>query len=176
MNTEIPDGEPRVAEYAQDSVDGEREYFAILRERHERIKQERRSILTTLIGLSGGAIVLSASLLEKIAALKVALWLLVSSWSLFGMSVIAALLGLAAMTRQSMRYQRLLEQRLVNPRRTSDRLLFWRSSVKWREESSDFLAPSKRASGLFVELAAGVLFVAGAILLGVFAILNLSAS
>jgi hypothetical protein len=39
----------------------------LLSERHDRIKTELRTNLATLIGISGGAIVLSLTLFEKIA-------------------------------------------------------------------------------------------------------------
>ena len=168
---EIPSDDP-------DFTEREIEYLSVLRERHERIKQERRSILTTLISLSGGAIVLSASLLEKIASLRAAMWLLVLSWSLLGLSVIAALLGIAAMTRQSMKYQGMLEQNLFSG--SGSRFLFRvPSTVRVGEglRRAMFNMDSKRGrDGIYLELAAGCLFVAGAILLGVFAVLNLTST
>lgn len=149
------------------------ERYAVLRERHNRIKSERRNILTTLMGLSGGAIVLSASLLEKIAAERVALWLLILSWCFLGSAVVTALFGLAAMTARSMRYQISLEEELIEAEGS------WRDPMPYtprrrRDQSTWRTSSTRPFVGFLVELSAGMLFVVGALMLGMFAVLNLS--
>jgi hypothetical protein len=140
----------------------------ILLQRHLRIKTERQSILTTLIGLNGGAIVLSATLLEKIAPMKLSVWLIISAWSLLTLSLISALGALVEMTARSARYQRYLEREL-----DGDTPHFVARTPIKRITST----PMTRTSGILLggEIIAGALFVLGVVFLCAFAMINLLA-
>ena len=55
----------------------DRELLEELVARHHRVKGVRRALLNTLIGLSGGALVLSVSLLNQIAPQKLYSWVVI---------------------------------------------------------------------------------------------------
>ncbi len=85
------------------------ELKAELRERHERIKKELRNSLSTMIGLSGGAIALSLTLLEKIAPKRIHVGLLAAAWTVLGTAILTGVASLLQMTASSIRYQKELE-------------------------------------------------------------------
>jgi uncharacterized membrane protein len=92
------------------STESKRELGEALLERHKRIREERRILLTTFIGLSGGAIVLSSTLLEKIAPKRVSIWLVILAWCFLAMSLLGGLLILITMTARSISHQGYLKQ------------------------------------------------------------------
>jgi hypothetical protein len=82
----------------------------LLSERHDRIKTELRTNLATLIGISGGAIVLSLTLFEKIAPEKRHQWLLVLAWVFLAGATVVAMTVLVSMTIRSIGYQDYLKK------------------------------------------------------------------
>jgi len=147
---------------SEESNDSDLGKSKMLLERHLRIKRERRNLLTTIIGLSGGAIVLSMSLLAQIAPKKVSIWLIIVAWCFLGLAVLFALSFLVRMTRRSMNFQRELEQ--------------MRGEGRWDPRPSNrFFLSSTPPTRLEGELGAGCLFVIGAVFLGIFAVVNLLA-
>lgn len=96
---------------------GDQELWGYYSERHNRIKEERKFFLNTLIGLSGGAIVLSITFLEKIAPRRHHLGLVISAWCLLGVAVLVSVFGLVSMIWLSQRFQRELEEIIQKERR-----------------------------------------------------------
>src|SRR5258708_4006450 len=83
-----------------------RKFYA---DRYRRIKDERKVLLNTLIGLSGGAIVLSITFLDKIAPNKHLKGCVIAAWCLFGLTVLVSIVGLVRMIWRSQQYQRKLD-------------------------------------------------------------------
>jgi hypothetical protein len=81
----------------------------ILGAHYEKVREQRRSILALLVGLSGGSIALSITFLHDIASARKGLWLIVVAWMLLALGGGAALLSLVALNYRSMRYQQRLE-------------------------------------------------------------------
>jgi hypothetical protein len=128
-------------------------------DRYNRIKDERKLFLNTLIGLSGGTIVLSVTLLEKIAPKKYLIGFIIASWCLLGLAILVCILGLMSMIRRSQKFQKKIERNIRG------------------EEEDPFLrfeplVSSPRPTHLPESLSGG-LFILGVLLLGVFAIINL---
>ena len=132
-------------------------------ERYKRIKDERKTILNTFIGLSGGCVVLSITFLDKIAPHKRVLPLVIVSWCLFGLALLVSINALITMVRRSQEYQRLLE-RILNGEDSNDRFDGDLSGVSL--PISKHLAP---------EQLSGILFGLGILALAAFAITNLIA-
>jgi hypothetical protein len=135
----------------------DRDLIALYTERYKRIKDERKLFLNTIIGLSGGTIVLSVTLLEKIAPKRLHLWLVIAAWVSLGLAILVGVFFLVEMIRRSLRMQKLLERELQGgipaPCYFPIRASYQRSSL------------SESITGFF--------FVLGILLLGAFAITNL---
>jgi len=144
------------------------EWQKLLLARHLRIKTERRSLLKTFIGLSGGAIILSATLIEKLAPQRVAVWLIVVAWICFAWTLLHSLLFLLVMTQRSMRYQHHLLDAIHDVTHT---FLCASSLITTQPRRWTW---TLLAAG-YAEFIAGCLFLLGAIFLGIFSILNLLA-
>jgi len=135
-------------------------------ERHHRIKNERRGFLTTLTGLSGGAIVLSISFLEKIAPSKHYRGMVITAWCFFGVTILISVFGSLGMIFRSQQYQREL-RRLQRSQRSQ-----WIEAYRGARVSRD---ADEGCSGCFLlpEYWAGFFFVFGVLMLTAFAIANL---
>src|SRR6476660_4191256 len=81
------------------------EALQVLRDRHDRIKTEIRTNLTTVIGVSGAVITLSLTVFEKIAPKKLYPWVLAAAWVALGLAVVVALGVLVGTTMGSIRHQ-----------------------------------------------------------------------
>jgi hypothetical protein len=142
------------------------ELRSLLLERHNRIKQERRAILNTLIGLSGGAIVLSMSLLKDIAPHKISVWIVITAWAFFALAVLYGLGSLVLMTMNSIKYQKRLEREFSTGY----------ISLACDHEYQAYLmtTPSRTLAGpIYAEITTGGLFLLGTVFLGIFAVINL---
>lgn len=135
----------------------------IFRERHDRIKSERRDILKTIMGLSGSAIVLSVTLLRFIAPNAHQFWLLGCAWILLECAVLFSVYYLVEMTKRSVIYQ--LEVKDA----------FEGKLVTAEIKEPGHLLTTPIYSCLREELIAGSFFVLGTVCLGVFAVINLIA-
>jgi hypothetical protein len=131
-------------------------------ERHKRIKDERKLFFNSIIGLSGGAIILSVTLLEKIAPKKLFIWLIVTAWCLLALALITGVYSLVSMIRRSLKFQSKLERKFQGEE--SGELSFLGDS---------YLAITSKPLWHFTELVAGYIFLLGILFLGAFAILNL---
>jgi hypothetical protein len=132
-------------------------------ERYKRIKDERRIILNTLIGLSGSCVVLSITFLEKIAPYKRLVALIVLAWCLFGLAILVSVFGLMKMIHQSQKFQRKLEHALNDPGYSGEELFgpIRFSAPRWTQI---YQAP---------EYLSGFAFGLGVLLIATFAIANL---
>jgi hypothetical protein len=140
----------------------------LLRERHDRIKTELRTNLATLIGISGGAIVLSLTLFERIAPEKRHQWLLVLAWIFLAGTTVVAMGVLVSMTRRSIGHQDYLK-RLYNDGKM--KLVFHRGGGTpggnyWR-------VVTERMPGELGNRLSILLFALGILFLAAYAILNL---
>src|SRR3982074_1882971 len=79
-------------------------------ERYKRVKDERKGLLTTLTGLSGGAVVLSITFLEKIAPHKHIRGLIIAAWCSLGLTILIRVFGSLGMIFRSQQYQRELRE------------------------------------------------------------------
>jgi len=140
-----------------------RELRRLYTDRYKRIKDERKIFVNTLIGLSGGAIVLSITFLEKIAPKKYLIGLVIVAWCLLGLSLLGGVFRLVWMIWRSQQFQRKL-----------DRLL--RTENVAFSEHSHIFDPYYRGSGDMSgcpEVLVGCFFVFGVLALAAFAIVNL---
>ncbi|MFY9622399.1 MAG: hypothetical protein WAM70_10740 [Pyrinomonadaceae bacterium] len=146
-----------------------RELSELYAERHKRIKDERKFFLNTLIGLSGGALVLSVTFLEKIAPRRHYIGLVIAAWCLLGVAVLLSVFGLVLMIWLSQRFQRQLEKMLEKEDE---------SAPPFRSVSPQRLHRSSYGPGpgcwTLPEYWAGFFFVLGILTLTVFAIINLT--
>jgi hypothetical protein len=101
----------------QDPQEELRDYYL---ERYKRIKDERKTVLNTLIGLSGSCVVLSVTFFEKIAPHKRLIALVIVAWSLFGMAIFVSIYGLMKMIYQSQKYQRVLKRALDDDKESAE--------------------------------------------------------
>lgn len=141
------------------------EFYA---ERHKRIKDERKLFLNTLIGLSGGAIVLSITFLEKIAPGKHHLGLVIVAWCLLGVAILVSVFGLISMIWLSQRFQRELEE--IIQRGDDESFLV---SLLASPHRLKYRTLRTRSWLTLPEYWAGCLFVLGILALAGFAIINL---
>lgn len=92
------------------------EDLEVLRARHKEIKEARRTFLKTILGLSGGSIVLSITFLKDIAPDRHWLPLLFVAWFFFSVSVCLSLFELWQLVRVSIVHQLdILERYLTKP-------------------------------------------------------------
>lgn len=157
-----------MSEKEPQSASAQKEFWTLYLERYKRIKDERKTILNTLIGLSGSSIVLSITFLDKIAPHKRVLPLVVLAWCLFGLTLMVSINTLMTMIRRSQKLQRKLEL-LLRDMAFGDGPLVDRMRPHFRsvtEPNPPDLAP---------EQLSGILFGLGVFALGAFAIINLVA-
>jgi hypothetical protein len=127
----------------------------ILRERHKEIKEARRNFANTILGLSGGAIVLSITFLDRIAPGRHWLTLLFIAWFFFALSAAACLLELWQLVKLSVIHQlNIMERYLRNPAEASNLL----------HQNSQFISP--------IHFYALILFGCGIIFFATFAVRN----
>lgn len=133
-------------------------------ERYRRIKDETRTILNTLIGLSGGSIVLSITFLDKLAPTRRFVALIIVAWFLFGLPILVSVYGLIKMIYQSQKFQRKLERILDDPDH-SDEILF--GPVLYTS------APPPRIISRAPQYLSGLSFAFGVLALAAFGVINL---
>jgi hypothetical protein len=146
------------------SESAKRKIRTLYSERYKRIKDERKTILNTFIGLSGGCVVLSITFLDKIAPHKRVLPLVIVAWCLFGLALLVSINALIVMIRRSQKFQRELQEILQNI--PVDKTIDISNFEADTESPPSFLSP---------ELFSGILFGLGVLALAAFAITNLVA-
>lgn len=144
------------------------EAVTLLRERHEAIKTSLRKNLATFITLSGGALALSVTFLEKLAPKKLYLWSVAVAWFAFGLTLLTAMAVLAHMTKKSMRHQNELKELYKDGKMYFFHFPGSTPGGKWLVMTESF--PGEAGTRV-----ANILFTIGAVCLGLFAILNLLA-
>ncbi len=153
----------------EDSEKLDRELAQYLLERHKQIKQERRALFTSLLGLSGGAIVLSMTMLNVLAPQKTGIWAIVTAWIFFALALLHSLYCMYRMTQLSMLYQEVLIDRYERGKWTEKPYI---PGMLGAPRFTDEYFGGGPGCG---EMGSGLLFVTGAIFLGVFAVINLLA-
>lgn len=139
----------------------------LLLDRYHRIREERKAIIKLVVGLSGSAIVLSITFLDKLAPKKSALALLFASWGVLAVSALIGIVALVLFTRISIAYQMELHRQFYEGK------LMPNSPVLQGNYFGETSGSPFRYR--WVEFLVGVLFLLGALLLGIFAVINLLA-
>ena len=147
-----------------DAISGESR--ELLRERHERIRRELRTSLQTMLGISGGAVGISLTFLEKIAPKRHVLWLLAVSWGFLGITLLLSLSVLIGMTFRSIKYQDELKE-LYN---RGHYYIYW---TPGGTEGLHWWVGTERFPGMWGTSAARLFFVAGVACIAVFTCINL---
>lgn len=140
----------------------------LLKTHYERLRGQRREVLNLLIGLSGGAAILSVTFLDDIAGAKKLLWLVIVAWLLLAFALFVAVWSLVLMNHFSLRYQSRLEslaQKAAGPIVIDDPQVWWELVQPHYSSRSALELP-------FAEATSAILFVLGVAFLALFSIVN----
>ena len=122
----------------------------------------RRAYLTTIIGLSGTALILSLTLLDKIAPQKTSIWLVIVAWGLLTLTIITAIIILLIGFNKDVVHQKEFESYNSNKGRLRKTPL---SPIE--------VISTPSARSIIGEVIAACFFIPGLIALAIFAGLNL---
>lgn len=131
------------------------EDLEVLRARHKDIKDARKSFINTILGLSGGSIILSITFLKDMAPNRLWLPALFVAWFFFMLSVATCLFELWQLVRVSIVYQLNIVERYLTKQLEAKNML---------HRNSQLISP--------FHFYALVFFGCGAIALAIFALRN----